>query len=132
MKIAEVIHWKTNYAPGIQCFSDRNYAERRVEREGGNLADLHEVGAVLVYWPPAQGAFPTAPTLAQWEAEYDAQFTHDARAARAVDGTDRLQYEHLFELENRMRVLEGSPTVSAAQYRTALINRWKQLNQNGG
>lgn len=52
----------------------------------------------------------------------------DNRAIRAIDSTDRLQYEHLFELENRIRVLESRPTVTAAQYRQALINRWKELN----
>lgn len=72
MKLAHVIHWKTNYAPGIRGFSERRYAERRVTRAGGDLKDLHEVAGCFTYWPPAMGAFPDAATLAQWESEYDA------------------------------------------------------------
>lgn len=52
----------------------------------------------------------------------------DRKAAFAVDGIDRLQFEHLFDLENRMRAQEGIAQITRAQYRTALINRWKQLN----
>jgi hypothetical protein len=52
----------------------------------------------------------------------------DRRAALAIDGVDRLQFEHLFDLENRLRALEGLPTVTRAQYRQALMNRWKLLN----
>jgi hypothetical protein len=52
----------------------------------------------------------------------------DRLAASAIDGMDRLQFEHLFELENRMRAQEGLGEITRAQYRTALINRWKQLN----
>jgi hypothetical protein len=73
MKLAAAIHWKTDNAPGIRCFSDRAYAERRVLRAGGELKDLHEVAGIFVYWPPARGAFPEPATLAQWEQEYDAR-----------------------------------------------------------
>ncbi len=129
MSLFEVIHWKTNDAPGVRCFSDLAYAQQRVRAMGGELQNLHEAAAdCFVYWPPERGAFPSAATLAQWQAEYDAQFTLDGRAANAVDAMDRLQFTHLFELENRMRVLEGQLTVSVAAYRNALINKWKQLN----
>jgi hypothetical protein len=30
MRFAAVIHWKTNHAPGVRCFSERAYAEERV------------------------------------------------------------------------------------------------------
>ena len=65
--------------------------------------------------------------LAQKSA-WDAENTLDKRAARAVDGIDRLQFEHLFDLENRTRVLELKAQITKAQYRDALIARWKTLN----
>jgi hypothetical protein len=52
----------------------------------------------------------------------------DRDAIAAIDGIDRLQFEHLFDLENRTRTIEGQPTITRAQYRQALINRWKALN----
>lgn len=69
-----------------------------------------------------------ADQLAARNQAFDAQNTLDARAARAVDGVDRLQFEHLFDLENRTRTLEGLSTITRVQYRNALINRWKALN----
>lgn len=60
------------------------------------------------------------------DAEYN---TLDNRAARAIGTYDRLQFEILFELENRTRALEAKPAITRDQYRTALINRWKVLNQ---
>lgn len=62
------------------------------------------------------------------KAAWDADNTLDNRAARAIDGLDRLQFEHLFDLENRTRVLEGKTQITRAQYRDALIARWKVLN----
>lgn len=50
------------------------------------------------------------------------------QAAENIDRMDRLQFEHLFELENRTRVLELKTPVTRLQYRQALINRWKELN----
>lgn len=64
--------------------------------------------------------------LAQ-KAAWDEENTQDKRAARAVDGIDRLQFEHLFDLENRTRVLEGKSLITREQYRNALIARWKTL-----
>lgn len=77
MKIAAVIHWKTNHAPGIRGFSERAYAERRVTRAKGRLQDLHEADGVWIYWPSARGAFPSRATLAQWEQEYDAHLAQE-------------------------------------------------------
>jgi hypothetical protein len=62
------------------------------------------------------------------KAAWDAENTLDKRAARAIDSMDRLQFEHLFDLENRTRVLELKTPITRTQYRQALINRWKELN----
>lgn len=62
------------------------------------------------------------------KAAWDAENTLDLRAGRVVDAIDRLQFEHLFDLENRTRALEGKAPITRAQYRTALMNRWKELN----
>jgi hypothetical protein len=64
----------------------------------------------------------------QQKSAWDAENTLDKRAARAIDNIDRLQFEHLFDLENRTRVLELKAPITRAQYRQALINRWKELN----
>lgn len=68
-----------------------------------------------------------AAALAQ-KAAWDADNTLELRAGRAIDAIDRLQFEHLFDLENRTRVLELKAPITRAQYRTALITRWKELN----
>lgn len=52
----------------------------------------------------------------------------DNRAIRAIDAIDRLQFEHLFDLENRTRAMEGKEPITLVQYRDALISRWKALN----
>lgn len=59
---------------------------------------------------------------------WDAANTQDIRAAIAIDAIDRLQFEHLFDLENRTRALELKVAITRAQYRDALITRWKTLN----
>lgn len=64
----------------------------------------------------------------QSEAAWAAANTLDMRAARSIDAIDRLQFEHLFDLENRMRAREGLGAITRLQYRNALINRWKALN----
>lgn len=80
------------------------------------------------------------------QAAIDADNTQDKRAARAVDSIDLLQFAHLFLLENEKRDIKatlnqlliagGLPAkysaadtaqITQAQYRTALINRWKTL-----
>lgn len=62
------------------------------------------------------------------KAAWDAENTQDKRAARAIDSIDRLQFEHLFDLENRTRILELKTPITKAQYRQALIDKWKTLN----
>lgn len=62
------------------------------------------------------------------KAAWDIANTPEKRAERAIDALDRLQFEHLFDLENRVRALEGRFAVTRAQYRNALINRWIELH----
>jgi hypothetical protein len=85
MKLTAVVHWKTNNAPGIRCFSERAYAEERVLSDGNKLADLHEVGDTFIYWPPARGLFPDAATLAQWKQEYDARPVEKSLTERVTE-----------------------------------------------
>jgi hypothetical protein len=74
MKIAAVLHWKTDNAPGLRCFSnDSKFASECVKGDGNDPDDLRPVGDVLIYWPASFGPFPDAATLAVWEAEYDAR-----------------------------------------------------------
>lgn len=54
--------------------------------------------------------------------------TEDEKAALAVDAKDRLLFEIEFDQENRIRAIELRPAITRAQYRDALIARWKQLN----
>jgi hypothetical protein len=54
--------------------------------------------------------------------------TADQRGALAVDALDRLWFEVNFDQENRMRAFESKAAITRAQYRDALIARWKQLN----
>jgi hypothetical protein len=54
--------------------------------------------------------------------------TKDDLAAAASDAIDRLQFDVLFNQENRIRALEGKAAITRAQYRDALIARWKVLN----
>jgi hypothetical protein len=67
----------------------------------------------------------------QWIAP-DPAALKDARAQREVDAQDRLRFEIAFDIENRVRVLEGRQEITRATYRDALVARWKQLNPNGG
>lgn len=52
----------------------------------------------------------------------------DERATVHVDSIDRLEFEVAFDMENRIRAIEAKPALTRAQYRTALISRWKTLN----
>lgn len=59
----------------------------------------------------------------QWTVrEKTAQEIDDAKTAR-VNEYDRLGFEIAFDMENRVRVLEGRASVTRAQYRTALKAR---------
>lgn len=44
----------------------------------------------------------------------------DAHKTQDVNNLTRLQFLVAFDMENRVRVLEGKPTVTIAQYKTAL------------
>ncbi len=66
---------------------------------------------------------------AQARAVAEAAARHpDVVAPQRVDAIDRLQFEVMFDIENRMRAREGQGAVTRAQYRNALIARWKALN----
>lgn len=82
----------------------------------------------LAYWDAIK--LGAEPTQAEVDAAPEAPSAalRDLQAAAAVDGVDRLQFEHLFDLENRMRAQESLAAITRAQYRTALINRWKAIN----
>lgn len=54
--------------------------------------------------------------------------TKDDLAAAASDAIDRLEFDVLFNTENRIRTLEGKAAITRVQYRDALIARWKVLN----
>jgi hypothetical protein len=47
----------------------------------------------------------------------------DARKESRLDAEDRLQFDIHFDLENRVRVLEGKAAITRAQYRAALKAR---------
>lgn len=61
------------------------------------------------------------------KAEEDAYRSLDNVATRAIDAVDRLWFEIKFNQENRIRVLEGKPQITKAQYRDALIAAYKAL-----
>lgn len=81
-----------------------------------------------------------APTLAEIDAIL--QPSQDVRAGLAIDGVDRLQFDVMFTQENNIRALRAlintlipnsftaaqSAQITRAQFRDALINRWKALN----
>jgi hypothetical protein len=68
-----------------------------------------------------------AAALAQ-QATWAADNTQDKRAMRVIDGMDKLQFRRLFNLENRVRTLEGRVLITALAYRQDLIDEWKTLN----
>ena len=51
----------------------------------------------------------------------------DELAGIAVDRMDRLQFEVSFDHENRIRAREGKGAITRAQFRDALIARWKSF-----
>ena len=65
-----------------------------------------------------------------WERDADGD-DKDANREIAGDFEDnrvkRLLFEINFNQENRIRVLEGAPTITKAQYKAALVNRLKTL-----
>lgn len=88
MSLIAAIHWKTNNAPGVRCFSngdDGNYARRRIERSKEDFNKLHLVKDVWVFWPESLGPFPDEATLDSWEAEYAAQPPPKTLEERIID-----------------------------------------------
>jgi hypothetical protein len=100
-------------------------------------------GGMSVFWPTSQDAEFLSRAVTKLEtagntnvqivdqvsipSELSALPTLDQKATAEIDGMDRLQFEHLFDLENRVRVLEGKGQITRAQYRDALIARWKAI-----
>lgn len=111
MTIADVIGWKFNHQPGMTC--------REVN---GGLA--------IVEFP---GGIPSQALQDQWTAEYQAWFAGtgpvDQECVLSLDADKmrKLLFEVNFDQENRVRVLEGRPTITRPQYRTGLIAVWRTL-----
>lgn len=82
------------------------YARHRADHLSEEIADDH----------PEVVAYLAGPVL-----------TEDERAAKAVDKVNRFLFEIYFDLENRMRVREGRPTITRAQYRNGLIAAYKAM-----
>ena len=57
----------------------------------------------------------------------DIPLTEDQIAVYHVDRMDRLQFEVLFDQENRLRAQESKSAITRTQYRAALIAKWKTL-----
>lgn len=52
----------------------------------------------------------------------------DEKAAVYADSIEKVQFRLLFNMENRIRALEGKAAITLAVYRQAVIDLWKQLN----
>lgn len=96
MKFANVIHWKTGFAPGVRCFSNRDggqTARRITQLENNYPGTLHlapdptssDSNGVWVFWPDDLGPFPDAARLAAWEADYDARPVEKTLEQRVAD-----------------------------------------------
>jgi hypothetical protein len=82
----------------------------------------------VVEWLDAR----SQPTQAQINAVTDQQVLdseadNDADNALSRSRKDKLIFEINFDIENRLRVLEGKSAVTKPQYKTALINQYKGL-----
>lgn len=58
--------------------------------------------------------------------------TADELAAEKFDATDRLVARCLFTIENRVRALEGKDAITPEQFKAALVNMWKEMNNASG
>ncbi len=89
------------------------------------------VGATEVATPPPHSDFYTwNPGTNQWDKNADAddrEATRDFGGEFEIDRIKRLLFEINFDQENRIRVLEGAPAITKAQYKAALINLLKTL-----
>ena len=111
MSIAEVIAWKFNNQSGMRC---------QLDEYSGTVE--------IVEFP---GGVPSLSLQAQWTTEYQTWVANggksDMECATALDTqkVNRLVFEINFDQENRMRALEGKPTITRPQYRAALLAIWR-------
>ena len=94
MKRANMIHWKTDFAPGVRCFSNTDGGQRARRINQYNVpGTLHLMpdptspggNGVWVFWPDDLGPFPDAATLAAWETDYDARPVEKTLEQRVAD-----------------------------------------------
>jgi hypothetical protein len=126
---------------GTQYRISAEVAEKLVDKDWAPI-DASERDLVLA-WPCTARVLPEGTFYLQLSPEQEAaraaeeaaKTASDAAAtdpdnqgAAAVDAQDRLLFEVCFDMENRMRAREGKGAITRAQYRDALIARWKQLN----
>lgn len=79
--------------------------------------------------PPPHGDFYTWDGT-QWVEDTDRadrEADDGIRQAFEADKVRRLLFELNFDQEERLRVLESKPVITKAQYRDALITKWKAL-----
>lgn len=102
--IAEIIGWKFGHQGGMRCAGNAQGALEIVEFPGG---------------------IPTQAEIDQWTAEYEARDVDAERVDRAfrLDDKDRVLLGLLFEMINRILVLEGNPTISQEQFKVFLKSK---------
>lgn len=86
-------------------------------------------GAIEVDMPPSHADFDTWDG-SRWLRDADAddrEAASDFHREFEIDRIRRLLFEINFDQENRIRTLEGEPTITKAQYKTALLVRVKTL-----
>jgi hypothetical protein len=79
-------------------------------------ADVPQRPSPYSTWDGTQWITPSSATI------------QDMKAQSSIDAEDRLLFEINFDQENRIRAIEGKEAITRAQYRDALVARWKQLN----
>ncbi len=87
-------------------------------------------GVKLTYWNTAKlGAKPTVADLDFIDdaAADAAALDREAEKVININKKDKLLFEINFDQENRIRVLEGNPTVTKQQYKDALVAQYKAL-----
>jgi hypothetical protein len=67
-------------------------------------------------WDGAQWVTPDAATIA------------DIKAQAFADAVERVQFRMLFNLNNRVLVLEAKPQLTVPQFKQQVVDLWKQLN----
>ncbi len=87
-------------------------------------------GVVLKYWNVAK--LGAKPTLADLDLIDDAladgaALDREAQNTIEVSKKDRLLFEIHFDLENRIRILEGKSAITKQQYKNAIVALYKTL-----